>query len=144
MLSIDEVQDSILDAIKDAFSGIVVEEQAIPDSHTVPRDTSGVKPYIALQFGDLQEGRTKSMAGPRGDDYYLPVYVQAVASKPRIARKMANKVVDTLLGASFEWSGSIRKRPGGGMWPIVTSDGATEAYQFPASFSVLVQYHSEP
>lgn len=144
MYSIEDIQENIIETLESAFVQPVVE-QAVPDSHTVLRNDKGqIEPYLAIQFGDLQAGRTRSMAGPHGDDYGIPIYVQTVASTPKVARRLANKVVRVLLGTSYEWSGSIRKRPGGGMWPIVTSDGATEAYQFPASFTVLAQYHYEP
>jgi len=138
-LNLDEVQDAFLSALETAIPQKVVE-QAIPDIDTVERYPDGsVKVYVALQFGDLMEGQTHSAAGPIGDDYIVPVYVQAVAPSAEIARKVANRVVSAVLGESFQWSGSVRKRLGGGLWPIVGSNGATEAYLAPASFSVPMQ-----
>lgn len=139
-LNLDEIQDNFLARLESVLAQRVVE-QAIPDTDTVLRITPGgmIEVYVAVQFGDLMEGQTHSAAGPIGDDYILPVYTQVVAPEPAIARKTANRVVGAVLGESFEWTGSIRKRLGGGLWPIVGSNGATEAYLAPASFSVPVQ-----
>lgn len=145
MYSIEDIQDAILDLLTAEMAPWKVVEQAVPNTKTVKRDEKGqIVPYVAIQFGDLAEGSTHNMATPLGDDYRIPFYVQAVAPVPDRARKIANKVIRVVLAKDFPWSGSVRKRPGGGMWPIVSSDGATEAYQFPASFSVPVQYHYEP
>lgn len=137
-----DIQDDILEYIDGQFVQNVVE-QAIPDSKTVKRNGVGaIDPYVAVQFGDLQQGVSYSFAGPRGDDYILPVYTQVIAPTPAIARKLSNKVRDVLLGESFPWTGSVRKRPGGAMFPLVASTGATEAYIYPASFGILIQYDS--
>lgn len=144
MLSIEETQESVLAALEGAFIQPVVE-QSIPTTETVRRNEKGqIEPYLAIQFGDFQEEGAKSMVGPEGDDYRIPVYIQAVASEPSVARRLANKVGRTLLGSHYEWSGEVRKRPGGGMFPITATDGAAECYMFPASFSVPVQYIYDP
>jgi hypothetical protein len=138
----NDVIEDIL-AFIDAGMPQKVVEQAIPNTKTVLRNTSGdIEVYIAVQFGDGQEGRTHSFNGPRGDDYIIPVYTQVVAPDPAIARRVAAKLRDLMLGASFTHAGQVRKRPGGGMFPIVTSNGATEAYQMPASFGVPIQFDS--
>jgi hypothetical protein len=136
----EEAQEAIL-AYLAATLPEDIHEQAIPNSQTVLRNSVGeIDPYIAIQFGDLQQGSTTSFAGPIGDDYILPVYIQAIAPSARIARRIGNRIRRAMLGQSFPWTGSVRKRPGGGMFPIVTSNGATEAYQSPASFGILIQY----
>lgn len=141
----ESVQEDIL-AYLDATLAQPVTEQAIPDSSTVIVDkvSKMINPYVAVQFGDLQQGYTHNMAGPIGDDYYLPVYTQAIGSTPKIARQVANRVRLAMIGMSFNWTGSIRKRPGGGMFPLISSNGATQAYMMPASFSVLIQYAEIP
>jgi hypothetical protein len=136
----EQAQEEILTYLAEQIAQPVVE-QSIPNSQTVLRNAAGdIDPYVAIQFGDLQLGRTQTFAGPVGADYILPVYTQAVASTPRIARRVANRVRMAMIGANFSWTGSVAKRPGGGMFPIVSSNAATEAYQFPASFGVLIQY----
>lgn len=143
MLSLEEIQEDILAAMDAAFVQDVVE-QAIPNTQTVLRNELGkITPYLALQFGDIREGSTHNMATPWGDDYVLPIYVQSVAGDPKTARRLANKAIRVLLAQDYPWSGSVRKRPGGGMWPIVQTDGSTEAYMMPASFAVTVQMHYE-
>ena len=138
--SVEKIQDQFLADLED-FMNCAVIEQAIPDVDNVHRNASGmIVPYVAVQFGDLQQGYAFSFSGPQGDDYYLPVYMQVVGPTPKIARQGANRLLMGCLGKSdFEWGGSMRKRPGGNMFPLVTTDGATEAYQFPSSWSLLVQ-----
>lgn len=134
------IQEAIIAYLESSFVQPLVE-QAIPDSNTVKRNSVGaIDPYIAFRFGDTQQGRAYSMSGPRGDDYEMPIYTEVVAPTPKIARQLSNKVRDVLLGESFPFSGSVRKRAGGGMFPLVTSNSATEAYIMPASFGVLIQF----
>ena len=140
MPSISQTQGEILELLRDEFDQEIVE-QGVPDIKTVKRNLAGdIDPYIAIQFGDLQQGRATSMAGPRGDDYVLPIYVQCIAPEVEIARGLQNKILDVMLGAGFPWSGSVRKRPGGGMFTMTNSNSATEAYTFPASFGLTVQF----
>lgn len=138
--NISSIQKAILAYLSDSFTQPVIE-QGIPDAQTVRRNNLGaIDPYIAIQFGDLQQGRNRSMAGTRGDDFILPMYFQCIAPTPEIARGIQNKVLDVLLGASFPWSGDVRKRPGGGMFTMTNSNGATECYAMPSSFGVVVQF----
>lgn len=140
MPSISQTQEEILELLRDEFAQPIVE-QGVPDISTVKRNGVGdIDPYIAVQFGDLQQGRATSMVGPRGDDYILPIYVQCIAPEVGIARELQNKILDVMLGAGFPWSGNVRKRPGGGMFTMTNSNSATEAYTFPASFGLTVQF----
>lgn len=137
--SVDDIQDQILDYLAAEINHPVVD-QAIPDINTVERDTLGrIKPYVAIQFGDLQDDGTRSMIGVRGNDYRMPIYIQAIAPTPKGARSISNKVTNVFLGETFPWAGTVRKRAGGGMWPITNSNFATEAYMQPASFSLVLE-----
>jgi hypothetical protein len=136
----ETIQEDILAFLNDAIAQPVIE-QSIPDSQTVLRNSAGdIQPYVAVQFGDSQQQGSRAMAGPLGDDYVIPIYTQAIGPTPKIARQIANRVRAALLGAAFEWSGTLRKRPGGGMFPITSSNGATECYQTPASFGLMYQF----
>lgn len=142
MSNISDVQDAILAHLDTSVAQMVVE-QAIPDAQSVLRGANGqVQVYVATQFGDLQRTYNgQAVAGVRHDDYELPVYIQVVAPQPKIARKLASdKILDSMLGFSTAGTGEVRKRPGGGMWPILSSNGATEAYLFPSSYAVTVQF----
>lgn len=140
MSTINQTQEEILGLLDAAFVQPIIE-QGIPDIYTVRRNTAGsIEPYIAVQFGDLQQGRATAMAGSRNDDYILPIYFQCIAPSVKIARQLQNKLMDTLLGAEFPWSGSVRKRAGGGMFTMTNSNSATEAYTFPCSFGLTVQF----
>lgn len=140
MLNLVDIQDAVFEELESEMA-IPVFEQAIPDANTVRKVDGKVQPYLAIQFGDLQDRVSgRGFTGVRSNDYELPIYVQVVAADPRIARKIASgPVLDTMLGLSLDWTGEVRKRPGGGMWPIVNSNGATEAYLAPSSWGVTVQ-----
>ena len=69
----------------------------------------------------------------------MPVYMQSVGPDPKTARKVSNKVVDKMLGLSVPYGGQVRKRAGGGMYPIISSTGAQEAAVFPISFGIPLQ-----
>lgn len=136
--SLEQVQEDIL-AFIDAQIPQTVVEQAVPDSTTVRRVNGKIEPYVAIQFGDILGGATRSMAGVRGDDFILPVYAQSLAPTPKIARQVSNKITNIFLGETFPWAGSVRKRPGGTLVPVVASNGATECYLYPSSFGLLIE-----
>ncbi len=137
----EAIQEAFLEAV-DAAVPQPVNEQGIPDTKTVLRTSSGaIRPYYALQFGDISSlTGSESFAGPRGNDYALPVYIQAVAATVKDARKMSNRIKDAMLGEDFEWSGTVTKRAGGGQGTITASNGATEAYVAATSFTVTIQF----
>lgn len=139
MFSVDDIQQKILDFLTAQLNHPVID-QSIPDINTVARDSSGrIKPYLAVQFGDLQDDGVRSMIGVRGNDYRMPIYIQAIAPTPKGARGISNRVTNLFLGETFPWAGTVRKRAGGGMWPITNSNFATEAYMQPASFSLVME-----
>ena len=142
-LNLVDVQDQIYEALENAIPYPLVE-QGVPDEDTVRKVNGKVEPYVALQFGDLQRGRLggETFAGVRTFDYELPIYIQVVSADMSKARKIRDgAVLDMMLGFSQDWTGEVRKRPGGGMWPITNSNGATEAYLYPSSWAVTVQLH---
>lgn len=140
MLNLVNIQDAILTSLENSLATPVFE-QAIPDASPVRKVSGEILPYVALQFGDLQDRISGlGFTGVRANDYELPIYIQVVAANPEIARKIASgTVLDAMLGLSLPGTGEVRKRPGGGMWPIVNSNGATEAYLVPSSWAVTVQ-----
>lgn len=142
MLNLVDVQDEILNRLATKLP-IPLVEQAIPDEDTVRKVSGKIEPYAAIQFGDLQDRAAgRGFSGVRGNDYELPIYVQVVAAETTKARKIASGVVlDALLGFSLDWAGEVRKKSGGNMWPLVNSNGATEAYLYPSSWAITVQLH---
>lgn len=143
-ISLTQTQDGILAHLSSAIPFDVIEH-AIPDSKSVLRYPDGsVKPYVAVQFGDLDARGARSFAGPVGDDYQLPIYVQVVAGSPSSCRAGANRIIEAFLGEDFPWSGSVRKRPGGALFPIEGTNAGTEAFIFPLSFGLLVQLSVTP
>lgn len=141
MSTIGLTQEEMLSLIDAAFVQPVVE-QGIPDINTVRRNTTTgkIEPYIAVQFGGLQQQGARSFVGPRGDDYVMPFYAQCIAPEAKTARQLQNKLMDVLLGAGFPWSGNVRQRSGGPLFPMTNSNSATEAYTAPSSFGLLVQF----
>lgn len=145
MLNLSQVKDEIRAYIHDTFAQTVVE-QAVPDARTVKRENGKIPLYIAFHFGDLQRMYQggQGLAGVRNNDHELPIYFQSIGPDPVSAGQTADRVVDVMLGADFEFTGEIRKRPGGGMFPIIASNDAVEAYQFPSSFAVTVNLLDVP
>lgn len=146
MFSLDKIEADILEALdEDVFPGQEVVEQAYEDTKTLLLNAAGdITPYIAVQFGDLQPWGSTSFVGPRGDDYVIPLYLLCVAPTPAIARGLRNRGIDLFLGQSFEWAGQIRKRVGGGIYPMKKSDGTTSAYIAPLSFGLVCQLVTIP
>lgn len=141
MSNLETIEEQILDYLRTVITVRPIIEQGIPDINTVRRNKAGdIEPYYAIQLGDLQNGRAKSFAGPRGDDYIMPIYLQCIAPTIDIARKMRGEIMDVFLGESFPWTGNVRKRPGGGFFPMTNSNNATEAYSAPSSFGILIQF----
>lgn len=138
-LNLSDIKAEIRAYIRDQFSQPVVE-QSVPDSKSVRRVNGAIETYIAFHFGDLQRMYRggQGFSGTRYNDHELPIYFQSVAPTAEIASATADRVVDVMLGADFKFTGQVRKRPGGGMFPIVESNAATEAYQFPSSFAITV------
>lgn len=140
--SLEDAQEAILDYINAEFLEDVYE-QSISDSLLVARDERGnLKPYIAVDFGQITENGARTFAGPMTYDYNLSIRIRIVADKPKTARRISNKLVRKMLGFSTDWSGGVTQGRGlGGLLPITTSNMATEAYQIPVSFNLTVQLH---
>lgn len=144
-LTLNEVQESIMDLLESSFIQPVFEV-AVPDSTTLMRDAQGyVIDYLAVQFADMQvsDHGSTSFIGPRYDDYRQPIYVQAISGRAKTARQLRNKINDVLLGSNHPFSALVRKGYASGAFPIIGSNQATEAYLFPASFSVPFQAEVE-
>lgn len=138
-LNLDSIQTAIFNYLDDQLAQPLVET-GIPDATTVLRDTNGrVRNYVVIQFGDEVQRGTRNFAGTRNDDYEMPIYLQAISADPRISRQIANRIKDVFLGFSAPFTGEVRKRPGGAMFPVHSSTGAAEAFMFPASFAVTLQ-----
>ena len=144
-LTVEQVQESILDLLESKFIQPVFEI-AVPDADTLQRDPLGqVIDYLAVQFGDIQvsDRGSTSFIGPRYDDYVQPFYVQTISSSAKTSRRLMNKVNDVFLGSEHPFSSLTRKRFGGGVWPIIGSNQATEAYLYSVSFGVSFQAEIE-
>ena len=142
MNSIDVTIEEVLTYLENNLTQPVIE-QAFIDANTVLRDNQGrVKPFVAVSFGDLQQGYIHNMATVTGDDYTLPLRVQAVGPTPKVTRQLWSRVLELLLGKQFSWTAEARKRPGGALFPITNTDNATEAFSFAASFGLPIQFHT--
>lgn len=141
--SLDVSQQNILDLLESEMAQPVFEV-AIPEPETVKRNSKGqVTPYIAIQFGDLQDGFSETFGGARTGDFWLPIYLQAIASDASISRKIGNRLIRVLLGYSEQYGGEVKKRMGGSMFPIGNMDGTIAAYITPSSFGVKIQLFDE-
>lgn len=137
--SLTATQEAVAAHLK-AINGFKWHNIGIPDGETVIKDNNSVRPYYAYQFGDLQAAGSENMANPFNDDYILPIYIQAVAASGDIVDRMVADVTFGFIGQDFPpYAGSVRKRPGGMLWPIKSSNGATQAYASAMSFGLLIQ-----
>lgn len=139
--SLEDAQEAILDYINAEFLEDVYE-QSISDNLLVARDERGnLKPYIAVDFGDIAENGARTFAGPMTYDYALPIRCRVVADKPKTARRISNKLIRKMLGFSTDWSGGVTKSRAAGLFPLTTTNPATEAYQMAVGFNLTVQLH---
>lgn len=140
MLNIVQVQDCILSHLRSEIPQEVYE-QGITDAQTVRKTNGKIVPYVAIQFGSLSpRERGRGFTGVRTFDHDLSMQVQVVAADPTIARKiMYENVYDAMVGLSLPWTGEVYPGRIGGVFPIVTSNGATEAYQYASGFVVTLQ-----
>lgn len=138
MGSIGNAQEDVLEYLRGKLVQPVFEI-SIPDATTVRRVNGEIEPYVAVQFGDLQMGRTTNMATTVGDDYTLPLYTESVAPTAEVARKLGTLVTEIMLGYSPPHCGQFRKRMGGMIFPLTASNAAVEAYMMPASFAAPIQ-----
>ena len=144
MFSLQQIQDKILTYVA-TLTPWDVEERAVPDIKDVPVTKNGSwASFVTVQFGMIQQGRGRSMVGPRGHDYNLPVHIQVTSETMAEARLIANRIIDGFLGASFDWAGNVQTRVGGSIFPMKNSDGAVEAYMAPLGFGIPVQLATLP
>lgn len=137
--SLDDIQSQIISFVDSQMQEPLYEE-GIPDATTVKRTPAGkVAFYIVYQFADSPAISTRSMAGPRGDDYSLVLRFQVVGPDAKTVRRINNKLNNVLVGKSFPWAGGLEKRYGGPAWPITASNAATEAYVQPSYYRLAYQ-----
>jgi len=137
--SLDDIQDAAIQFLRDNIPQPVYEDY-IPNTKTLRRDPSGnVRPYVVVQFGDLQPQYSYAMTGPQDDDYGLPIYVQSISSDAATSRKISNLVVRRFLGWTTPWGGNVRKKAGFQYFTVDSSDGSIEAYASPAFFNLQIQ-----
>lgn len=128
------------------FPGQTLYQQAISDTTILENFANGsVKPYVAVQYGDIQPWGSTSFVGPMGDDYMLPIYLKIVVAGDQsetgvpLGQLLYDRCIQRFLGAHFDWAGQIRKRVGGDSIPIKSDTGAIEAMVFPVSFALGIQ-----
>lgn len=139
-LNIVSTQEAILDKLRTSLPQEVFE-QGVPDADTVRKVNGQIIPYVTCQFGSLSpRARGQTLVGVRTFDHELTIQAQVVAASPEIARRiMFDNVYDVLVGLSLPWMGEIRADRIGGVFPITTSNGATEAYQQASGFRATLQ-----
>lgn len=139
-LNLSDVQDQIILHLRESISQDVFE-QGVPDAQTVRKVNGKILPYVTVQFGSLNPRYSgKTFVGVRTFDYDLAVRVQVVAADAAVARRiMFDNVYDAMVGLKFDWTGEVEPDRIGGVFPITTSSGATEAYQQASGFRVTLQ-----
>lgn len=145
MLNVVEKQDEIIEWINSQLS-VELYEEGVPDAFTVRKVGGKVVPYAAIQPGMPQRrGGGTGFEGVRFNDYTFPFQIQVIAANPTKARKIAcGELFNAALGYSTSFTGEMEQRPGGQMFSITTSNGATEAYQYATSWGITVQLAEVP
>lgn len=145
MLSAVEAQDKFIDWIAGKLP-IPLYEEGVPDAYTVRKVDGKIEPYAAIQPGMPQTRATgRGFSGVRNNDYTFPFQIQIVAADPTQARKIAcGPLLDAALGFSDDWMGEMDQRPGGQLYGITTSNGATECYQYATNWGITIQLHEIP
>lgn len=144
-LNVLQITRDVFKHLKD--TGYSVYRQGIPDLDTVKRDANGRVPYyLAVQFGTPQaKARGKTFCGVRHDDYVLPIYIQVVGPDATKVEEVAyGDILDAMLGYGTDWTSGVEQRPGGALYPMTQSNGATEAYVYPLSFGLTFQMNPTP
>lgn len=140
MLNVIEKQDEFINWISSQIS-IPVYEEGVPDADTVRKVNGKVEPYAAIQPGMPQRlASGRGLTGVRDNDYSFPYQIQVIAANPTKARKIAcGELFNASLGFQSSFTGEMEQRPGGALYSITTSNGATEAYQYNTGWAVTVQ-----
>lgn len=118
-----------------------VYEIAIEDTGTVIKTRDGeIEPYVAISFGDIQREGSRNMATTVMDNHIMPIYIQSIGPTAEICRRLANKVIVTMLGFSPDkYGGELTKRSGGPIYSITATTGAVEAYLMPSAYGIPVE-----
>lgn len=140
MLNVVELQDRFIDWMNSQLS-VELYEEGVQDAQTLKKVAGKVVPYAAIQPGMPQRrGGGTGFTGVRYNDYTFPFQIQVIAANPTQARKIAcGELFNAALGFSTDWTGEMEQRPGGQMFSITTSNGATEAYQYATSWGITGQ-----
>lgn len=146
MLNVVEKQDEFIEWVASRIP-VPLYEEGIPDADTVRKTRDGkVISYAAIQPGmpqRLASGRTYT--GVRSNDYSVPFQIQVISANASEARKIAcGPLFDAALGWITAYTGETEQRPGGQLFSITTSNGATEAYQYATGFAFTLQLSEIP
>lgn len=141
--TLETIQEDILAFLQESTPW-KVEETGIPDIDRVPKQDGKIIPYVIVQFGDIAPNGRRAMSGAFDDDYRLPLYITVIGPEAGVTRKVYNRLILSFLGKTFDWAGQIRKTGGGGSYSATSSTGGTEAYAFPATFTLGIQLAETP
>lgn len=146
MLNVVEKQNEFIEWITEQLP-IPLYEEGVPDADTVRKTSDGkVISYAAIQPGLPQRlGSGRTFTGVRANDYQLPFQIQVISANASEARQIAcGQLFNAALGYIRAYTGEMDQRPGGQLYSITTSNGATEAYQYATGFAFTLQLAEIP
>jgi len=108
----------------------------VPQPSDIVLTNGTFSPYVVLRFGDMAQGGGRSLAGARGDQYYMMFDFMCVGPSPELAERVQSKVIDVMLGWKPANAGELNKMPGGSSFVVVDSDDKPLAFLANASFRV--------
>lgn len=147
--SISVVKADVLDYLdEEVFPGQPVHLQTIADTTILERNSAGkVKPYVAVQIGDIRYSGNETFGGVRSADYIVPIKGKIVVSGTdyAIGDTLRDQFYNRFYGVKFDWAGNIRPLSGiAGEFPLRKSDGSTEAIILPFGVGIVTQFLDVP
>lgn len=123
------IQDEIALHIRTSFPNYEIKEDEVLDDEAILRISNKTKPFIVLRWGGLsREDSGASFAGVRHDEYSSRFDIIAVAPSPKIARKLCNYFMDSLIGWRISNGSALTPILGQAVFPVVQNDGVPHLY----------------
>ena len=138
-LNLVEIQDVIVDHIRDEFPQYEVYEDYILNEQELVKVDSRIKPYIVISWDGLsRSGANASFAGVRKDEYFSSFSIGIIAPTPKQCRRGLNILVDQLVGWSYVGVGYLTPGQSTGAFVIAEREGVPHLYMAMADFTFPV------
>jgi hypothetical protein len=135
-LNLIEIQETILDYIKDEFPSYQVYEDYVLNEQELLRVDKRVKPYIVIAWHGLSRLNTgASFAGVRQDQYESGFDIGIIAPTPKQCRRGLNIIIDNLIGWSYDNVAYLTPGQSSSAFVASNRDGVPHLYMAMADFT---------